>query len=186
MAQRYVLVSILALLVAGACHADPVDSSVSFETRASFDTVRSHMLDAGILEKLSPGTVTVTGVEKIADTAETLTYRASEEWKPLDLPFVSIAPTKLEVTYSVDRRSLDARAIVVTFDVAPDASRSGDWKHLSGRLLAVDLRDGSTFVRIEGHSDSTSGLLPEAIRQKVAAHYLGKARERIEAWLQAL
>ena len=163
-----------------------VESSITFLANVNTDTILKHMLDKDVLSKIAPDHIVVTKVEKTGETADQIDYAVEEEIKPLlKVPFVTdkMTPTKVFLKFTVSKRALNEKMVYVKYEL--DSTKPNGWEVMSGRIHAVDLKNGHTMVMLASSSKSKYGM-PATIRLKLAKLYLEKAKGHIVNWLNGL
>lgn len=163
-----------------------VESSITFLANVNIDTILNHMLDKDVLSKIAPDHIKVTKVEKTSETADQIEYQVEEELKPLlNVPFVTdkMAPTKVFLKFIVSKRALNEKMVYVKYDLDP--TKPNGWEVLSGRIHAVDLKNGHCMVMLASSTKSKYGM-PGTIRLKLAKMYLEKTKGHVLNWLNSL
>ena len=163
-----------------------VESSITFLANVDMDKVLKHMLDKDTLSKIAPEHIKVVKVEKTSETADAIEYAVEEELKPmLGVSFVTskMAPAKVYLKFTVNKRALNDRTVYVKYELDP--TKPNGWEVLSGRIHAVDLKNGHTMVMLASSTKSKYGM-PATIRLKLAKLYLEKAKGHILNWLNGL
>lgn len=163
-----------------------VESSITFLANVKMDAILAHLLDKDVLDKIAPDHIKVTKLDKTEDTADSITYKVEEEIKPLmKVPFVTdkMESTKVHLIFTVNKRALNERTVYVKYELDPSAENG--WEVLSGRIYAVDLRNGNTMVMLASSTKSKYGM-PNTIRLKLAKLYLEKAKGHIINWLNSI
>jgi hypothetical protein len=144
------------------------------------------MFDKDVLDKIAPDHIKILKVEKVNETADQTQYRVDEEIKPMvSVPFVTdkMAPTKVSLLFTVSKRALNERTVYVKYEL--DGAKPQGWEVLSGRIYAVDLRNGHTMVMLASSTKSKYGM-PNTVRLKLAKVYLEKTKGQILNWLNSI
>lgn len=163
-----------------------VESSITFLANVNMDTILKHVLDQGVLSKIAPDHIVVTKVEKTGETTDQIEYAVEEELKPMfKVPFVTdkMTPTKVYLKFIVSKRALNEKIVYVKYDLDP--TKPNGWEVLSGRIHAVDLKNGHSMVMLASSTKSKYGM-PATIRLKLAKLYLEKTKGHVLNWLNSL
>lgn len=163
-----------------------VESSVTFLANVNTEQILKHMLDKDVLSKIAPDHVVVESVEKTAENADQIEYSVVETIKPLmRVPFVTdkMDNSKVYLKFTVSKRALNEKMVYVKYEL--DSTKPNGWEVLSGRIHAVDLKNGHTMVLLASSTKSKFGM-PATIRLKLAKLYLEKAKGQILNWLNGL
>lgn len=163
-----------------------VESSVTFLANVNIETILKNMLEKDVLSKISPDHITVESVTKTSESADQIEYSVVESIKPLmRLPFVTdkMDATKVYLKFTVNKRALAEKMVYVKYELDP--TKPNGWEVLSGRIHAVDLKNGHTMVMLASSTKSKYGM-PATIRLKLAKLYLEKAKGHVLNWLNGL
>lgn len=163
-----------------------VESSVTFLANVNTEQILKHMLDKDVLSKIAPDHIVVESVEKTAENADQIEYSVVETIKPLmRVPFVTdkMDSSKVYLKFTVSKRALNEKMVYVKYELDP--TKPNGWEVLSGRIHAVDLKNGHTMVLLASSTKSKFGM-PATIRLKLAKLYLEKAKGHILNWLNGL
>lgn len=163
-----------------------VESSITFLANVNIENILAHMLDKDVLSKIAPENIVVTKVEKTSETPDQIEYAVEEELKPMiKVPFVTekMAASKVYLKFVVSKRALNEKMVYVKYDLDP--GKPNGWEVLSGRIHAVDLKNGHSMVMLASSTKSKYGM-PATIRLKLAKLYLEKTKTHILNWLTSL
>lgn len=163
-----------------------VESSVTFLANVNIETILKNMLEKDVLSKISPDHITVESVTKTSESADQIEYSVVESLKPLmRVPFVTdkMEASKVYLKFTVNKRALAEKMVYVKYELDP--TKPNGWEVLSGRIHAVDLKNGHTMVMLASSTKSKYGM-PATIRLKLAKLYLEKAKGQVLNWLNGL
>ena len=163
-----------------------VESSITFLANVNIETVLTHLLDKDVLSKIAPDHITVDSVEKTSENADQIEYKVVESITPLmKVPFVTdkMDASKVYLNFTVSKRALSEKMVYVKYDLDP--TKPNGWEVMSGRIHAVDLKNGHTMILLASSTKSKYGM-PATIRLKLAKLYLEKAKGHVLNWINSL
>ena len=158
-----------------------VEGSVTFMANIPFQKVLDNCIKAESLAAISPNVQNLKAV-KSAETDGEIVFDVEEDIVPLP-GLASVAPAKVYLKFSVNKRALADRTLYVKFEL--DKSKTNKWKRLSGRIMGVDLNNGYSMLMVSTSSRSHYDALP-SLRTKLVKTYLSKTKDHMLAWLNTI
>jgi hypothetical protein len=165
-----------------------IEGSVSFMVNVPFATIRRHFQDHGTLGRISPQVEEYTS-RQVSRDADTTVYAISEKIRPLRNPVVALPTTRLHLKVTINNRALEKGIIAVDYELDPDKSTenaASPWERMSGRLYALNLRNGWTQVMLATTTKSRYNYATPGIRLTLVRRALGATRNNILAWVDNL
>ena len=161
-----------------------VEGSVTFMANVPFQKVLENMQKPGTFGKISPNVQNYTAT-KVTDDDNAIVYKISEEIVPFKLPLIEMAPSKVNLEFTINKRAFKDRMIAVTYNLDPTANQDSKWLRLSGRIYGCDLNNGYSMFMIASSSKSKYPL-PSTTRIKLVKQYLSKTKDNVVSWLNGL
>lgn len=158
-----------------------VEGSVTFMANIPFQKILDNCIKAETLAAISPNVQNLKAVKSAESEAE-VTFDVEEDVVPLP-GLANVAPAKVFLKFTVNKRALKDRALYVKFELDP--SKPNKWKRLSGRIFGVDLNNGYSMLMVSTSSRSHYDALP-TLRLKLVKTYLSKTKDHIVGWLNSI
>jgi hypothetical protein len=165
-----------------------IEGSVSFMVNVPFATIRRHFQDHGTLGQISPQVEEYSSRQVSSDDDNTV-YAISEKIRPLRNPVVALPTTPLHLKVNINNRALAKGIIAVDYELDPGKVKenaASPWDRMTGRLYALNLRNGWTQVMLATSTKSKYNYATNAIRLALVRRALGATRNNIIAWVRRL